>query len=49
MDDSLLQLLSPEMAAEAHSLRREREARHRQTGALFLSQLLRSESKYVVK
>lgn len=37
MDDSLLALLPPELAAEAHALRRELEARHRQIQERFFS------------
>ncbi|GFQ86462.1 e3 ubiquitin-protein ligase HUWE1 [Trichonephila clavata] len=37
MDDSLLALLPPELATEAHSLRRELEARHRQIQERFFS------------
>ncbi|XP_067140217.1 E3 ubiquitin-protein ligase HUWE1 isoform X2 [Centruroides vittatus] len=37
MDDSLLALLPPDLAAEAHALRRELEARHRQMQERFLS------------
>lgn len=53
MDDSLLALLPPEVASEAHALRRELEARHRQIQERFftshantaLSRILRSASK----
>ncbi|XP_054708625.1 E3 ubiquitin-protein ligase HUWE1-like [Uloborus diversus] len=37
MDDSLLALLPPELASEAHALRRELEARHRQIQERFFS------------
>lgn len=53
MDDSLLALLPPEVASEAHALRRELEARHRQIQERFftshantaLSRILRSASR----
>lgn len=50
MDDSLLALLPPGVASEAHALRRELEARRRQIQErFFTSDSLRPASKYMIK
>lgn len=48
MDDSLLALLPPGVASEAHALRRELEARRRQIQErFFTSDSLRPAGKYI--
>lgn len=50
MDDSLLALLPPGVASEAHALRRELEARRRQIQErFFTSDSLRPSGKYMIK